>query len=99
MNNNRPSLVWRLWLLIAQVIAVSAGLLIAWKAFGPEPVAPARTDVVALRALCLAPGCLTYDLERPCVRSVGAYAPFIHVQRSSCSAPGGAQDASLFSVR
>jgi S1-C subfamily serine protease len=49
VNNNRPSLVWRLWLLIAQVIAVSAGLLIAWKAFGPEPVAPARTDVVALR--------------------------------------------------
>ena len=49
MNNNRPSLVWRLWLLIAQVIAVSAGLLIAWRAFGPEPVAPARTDVVALR--------------------------------------------------
>ena len=49
MNNNRPSLAWRLWLLIAQVIAVSAGLLIAWKAFGPEPVAPARTDVVALR--------------------------------------------------
>ncbi len=49
MNNNRPSFVWRLWLLIAQAIAVSAGLLIAWKAFGPEPVAPARTDVVALR--------------------------------------------------
>jgi serine protease DegQ len=49
VNNNRPSLVWRLWLLIAQVIAVSAGLLIAWKAFGPEPVAPARTDIVALR--------------------------------------------------
>lgn len=49
MNNNRPSLVWRLWLLIAQVIAVSAGLLIAWKAFRPEPVAPARTDIVALR--------------------------------------------------
>lgn len=49
MNNNRPSFVWRLWLLIAQVIAVSAGLLIAWKAFGPEPVAPARTDVVAVR--------------------------------------------------
>ena len=33
MNNNRPPLVWRLWLLIAQVIAVTAGLLIAWKAF------------------------------------------------------------------
>ena len=49
MNSDRPSLLWRLWLLIAQVIAVSAGLLIAWKAFGPEPAAPARADVVALR--------------------------------------------------
>ena len=49
MNSNPSSLAWRLWLLVAQVIAVSAGLLIAWKAFGPEPVAPARTDVVALR--------------------------------------------------
>ena len=49
MTNNRPSLVWRLWLLIAQVVAVSAGLLIGWKAFGPEPAAPVRTDVVALR--------------------------------------------------
>jgi serine protease DegQ len=49
VNNSRPSLAWRLWLLIAQVIAVSAGLLIAWKAFGPEPMTPTRTDVVALR--------------------------------------------------
>jgi S1-C subfamily serine protease len=49
VNDTRPSLVWRLWLLIAQVIAVSAGLLIAWRAFGPEPAAPARPDVVALR--------------------------------------------------
>jgi serine protease DegQ len=57
MNNSRPSVVWRLWLLIAQVIAVSAGLLIAWKAFGPgEPVAPARTDVVAVREAPLADG-------------------------------------------
>ncbi|MFN6992567.1 MAG: S1C family serine protease [Aquincola tertiaricarbonis] len=56
MNNNRPSFVWRLWLLIAQVIAVSAGLLIAWKAFGPEPVAPARTDVVAVREAPIADG-------------------------------------------
>ena len=47
MNKNQPSLAWRLWLLIAQVIAVSAALLIAWKAFGP--VAPTRTDVVALQ--------------------------------------------------
>lgn len=56
MNNNRPSVVWRLWLLIAQVIAVSAGLLIAWKAFGPEPIAPARTDVVTVREAPLADG-------------------------------------------
>jgi serine protease DegQ len=57
MNNSRSSVVWRLWLLIAQVIAVSAGLLIAWKAFGPEePVAPARTDVVAVREAPLADG-------------------------------------------
>jgi len=49
VNSDRPSLLWRLWLLIAQVIAVSAGLLIAWKAFGPEPAAPARAEVVALR--------------------------------------------------
>jgi serine protease DegQ len=54
VNNNQPSLVRRLWLLIAQVIAVSAGLLIAWKAFGPEPVVPARTDVIALREAPLA---------------------------------------------
>ncbi|MBX9606420.1 MAG: trypsin-like peptidase domain-containing protein [Gammaproteobacteria bacterium] len=56
MNNHRPSFVWRLWLLIAQVIAVSAGLLIAWKAFGPEPAAPTRTDVVAVREAPLADG-------------------------------------------
>ena len=48
MNNDRPSFVRRLWLLVAQAIAVSAGLLIAWKAFGPESVAPARPDVVSL---------------------------------------------------
>jgi serine protease DegQ len=56
VNNHHPSFVWRLWLLIAQVIAVSAGLLIAWKAFGPEPAAPTRTDVVAVREAPLADG-------------------------------------------
>ena len=35
--------------MMACLLALSAGLLIAWRAFGPEPVAPARTDVVALR--------------------------------------------------
>jgi S1-C subfamily serine protease len=49
MNDRRPSVVRRLWLLLAQVTTVAAGLLVAWQAFGPEPVAPARTDVVALR--------------------------------------------------
>jgi S1-C subfamily serine protease len=43
------SLARRLWLLAAQAIAVAAGLLIAWRAFGPAPAAPARTEVVALR--------------------------------------------------
>lgn len=49
MSSNRFSLVWRLWLLAAQVIAVSASLMIAWRAFGPESGAPARLNVVAVR--------------------------------------------------
>jgi serine protease DegQ len=56
MNDRRPSVVWRLWLLIAQVIAISAAVLIAWKAFGPAPVAPARTEVVAVREAPLSDG-------------------------------------------
>ena len=50
MNHDRPSVLWRLWLLSAQVIAISAGLLIAWRAFGPTP-APVgvAADVVAVR--------------------------------------------------
>jgi serine protease DegQ len=49
MNRDHPSVLWRLWLLTAQVIAVTAALLIAWQAFGPAPTAPAATDVVAVR--------------------------------------------------
>ncbi|AEB85712.1 MULTISPECIES: S1C family serine protease [Comamonadaceae] len=49
MNSDRPSALRRLWLLVAQVIAIAAGLLIAWRAFGPAPAAPTRNDVVALR--------------------------------------------------
>lgn len=56
MSNGRPSVLWRLWLLTAQAIAVSAGLLIAWKAFGPDPVAPVHNDVVTLREAPLADG-------------------------------------------
>jgi S1-C subfamily serine protease len=50
MNHARPSVLWRLWLLIAQVIAVSGGLLIAWRAFGPAPAGePPRADVVSVQ--------------------------------------------------
>lgn len=49
MNSDRPSALRRLWLLVAQVIAIAAGLLIAWRAFGPAPAALTRNDVVALR--------------------------------------------------
>ena len=49
MVRDGTSLARRLWLLAAQAIAVAAGLLIAWRAFGPAPAAPARTEVVALR--------------------------------------------------
>ena len=33
MNDHRPSVVRRLWLLLAQVTTVAAGLLVAWQAF------------------------------------------------------------------
>jgi len=46
---NNTSTLRRIWLLIAQVIAVAAGLLIAWRAFGPAPVAAPHADVVAVR--------------------------------------------------
>ena len=49
MTHDRPSVLWRRWLLRAQVIAVSAGLLIACNAFGPAPTAPAHADVVAVQ--------------------------------------------------
>ena len=39
----------RIWLLTAQVIAVAAGLLIAWRAFGPVPAAEPPASVVAVR--------------------------------------------------
>jgi len=48
MTNARSSVVWRLWLLLAQAAAVASGLLIAWRAFGPVPATPAQTDVVAV---------------------------------------------------
>ncbi len=50
---NNPGVLRRIWLLTAQVVAIAAGVLIAWQAFGPVPaVAPpasAVTSVVAVR--------------------------------------------------
>ena len=37
----------RIWLLTAQVIAIAAGVLIAWRAFGPVPAAAPSASVVA----------------------------------------------------
>jgi len=56
MNQHRPSMLWRLWLLTAQVIAIGAGVLVAWRAFGPvAPVAPASADVIAVQQVPPAP--------------------------------------------
>jgi serine protease DegQ len=44
-----PSTLSRLWMLLAQVVTIGAGLLIAWRAFGPTPAPPTRNDVVAIR--------------------------------------------------
>ncbi|MBL8346300.1 MAG: trypsin-like peptidase domain-containing protein [Rubrivivax sp.] len=67
MSNDRSSPLWRLWLLMAQVIAVAAGLLIAWRAFGPAPAAPAKADVVAVRE---APHAVDSAVSAPGVKAV-----------------------------
>lgn len=46
---NDTSALRRIWLLTAQVIAISAGVLIAWRAFGPVPAAAPSASVVAVR--------------------------------------------------
>lgn len=47
-----PSVLRRLWLLLAQVVTIAAAVLIAWRAFGPPPppqaTSAARKDVVAI---------------------------------------------------
>ena len=43
-----PSTLHRLWMLLAQVVTVGAGLLIAWRALGPTPPPPTHNDVVAI---------------------------------------------------
>ena len=44
-----PESLRRVWLLTAQIIAISAGVLIAWRAFGPVPMAVPRADVMTVR--------------------------------------------------
>ena len=39
----------RSWLLFAQVVTVSAGVLIAWRAFGPVPIEVRPASVVTVR--------------------------------------------------
>jgi S1-C subfamily serine protease len=43
----------RVWLLTTQVIAVSAGMLIAWRAFGPVPNEAPTASVVVVREVAL----------------------------------------------
>ena len=66
---NNTGTLRRLWLLIAQVIAVAAGLLIAWRVFGPPPVAAPHADVVALR-----------EAAAPAAMSAPAYASLVAVR-------------------
>ncbi len=60
MTTQRPSSARTIWLVFAQTFTVGAGLLIAWRAFGPEMAPTARPDVVTLveapRAAPSAPG-------------------------------------------
>ena len=46
---NDTSAPRRIWLLTAQIIAIAAGVLIAWRAFGPVPAAAPSASVVAVR--------------------------------------------------
>ncbi len=69
MNPARPSLLWRLWLLLAQVVAIAAGLLIAWRAFGPQSAPAIHHDVVALRE---APVALEAAASAPSAKAVAA---------------------------
>ncbi|MCW5637099.1 MAG: trypsin-like peptidase domain-containing protein [Rubrivivax sp.] len=54
MNHDRTptrASAWRrLWLVFAQAIAISTGVILAWRAFGPAPAGPALApDVVAVQ--------------------------------------------------
>src|SRR4030095_17017278 len=38
----------RFWMLLAQAVTIGAGLLIAWRAFGPAEAPPPQHNVVAI---------------------------------------------------
>ena len=46
---NNPSTLRRIWLLTAQVIAISTGVLVAWRSYGPVPVTASAASVVSVR--------------------------------------------------
>ena len=46
---DNPSTLRRIWLLTAQVIAISTGVLVAWRAYGPVPVTAPAASVVSVR--------------------------------------------------
>jgi S1-C subfamily serine protease len=56
-------------LLLAQVVAIAAGLLIAWRAFGPQSAPAIHHDVVALRE---APVALEAAASAPSAKAVAA---------------------------
>ncbi len=45
----KPALAWRLWILLTQAVTVTAGVLIAWRAFAPVDTAVPASTVVAIQ--------------------------------------------------
>jgi len=75
-----PRTVRRLWLLLSQVVTVVAGVLIAWKAFGPAAAPNARHEAVPVRESASSASLATALLGR---RTEGGYR--LAAQRVSAS--------------
>ena len=97
---NNISTLRRIWLLTAQVIAIAAGVLIAWRAFGPEPAVLPHTDVVALREAAL-PTAMSASATEPLVtarleagfraaaKKASASVVNVYTRKIPASRPGG----------
>ena len=90
------SVLWRTWLLTAQVIAVAAGLLIAWRVFGPAPVISPHADVVAVREAAQTPilpaSAAGMRLEagfRAAARKASASVVNVYSRKAAPKRPGG----------